>query len=152
MSQLTTAISGSFKFKGEIDALHEEFADHGVTVLEPERGWLYIPSRVGLTQPLGFRPLPGERHMSSPREIEQRFLDTIRRVDFLYLFNPEQYLGLSASMEVGFALAIPKPVFAKEPISPVNVDYDLDKYSFLSEVIKVATPVEAAELIRQDAK
>jgi hypothetical protein len=35
---LTTAISGSFKFKPEIDALHDEFADAGVNVLEPSKG------------------------------------------------------------------------------------------------------------------
>lgn len=35
---LKTAISGSFTFKPEIDALHETFADYGVQVLAPPNG------------------------------------------------------------------------------------------------------------------
>lgn len=41
--ELSTCISGSFKFKPEIDRLIEEFQDLHVKVLSPEKGWLAVP-------------------------------------------------------------------------------------------------------------
>lgn len=142
MRKIKTAIAGSFKFKKEIDDLHEEFADYGVEVLEPTKGWLYIPAIT-----TSFRPLPEERGIPSIRQIEDRFLGAIRRSDFLYLFNHEQYLGVSSSFEVGFALACNTPVFASEPITLANFEYELDTWEFLKSSIRVATPKEASELI-----
>lgn len=147
---LKTAIAGSFKFKKEIDALHEEFADYGVEVLEPTKGWLFIPTG-HIARPTQFRPLPQERDLPGVREIEERFLRAVRRSNFLYLFNPEQYLGLSASFEIGYALAKNKPIFAKEPLSLANVEYDLDSWEFMKEAIRVATPEQAAQSFKEIA-
>lgn len=144
----TTAIAGSFKFKPEIDALHEEFADSRVRVLEPSLGWLYVPTQI-IAPTIGFRPLPDERHMSGIKAIEERFMRAVRQSDFLYLYNTEQYVGASAGLEIGCAIANEKPIFAKEPISLANVDYDLDCLEFLRDAIQVATPAEAARSIRE---
>jgi hypothetical protein len=148
MDILKTAAAGSFKFKKEIDELHEEFADHGVKVLEPTKGWLFLPKHI-VVPPTGFRPFPDERHYSSIKEVEDRFLTAIRKSHFLYLFNTEGYLGKSATFEVGYALMGEVPIFAKEPISLENVEYDIAKWEFLKDAIRVATPGRASQTIRE---
>jgi hypothetical protein len=150
MERLSACISGSFKFKPEIDQLHDEFADLGVDILEPSKGWLYIASQ--LPQPNGtFRPLPSERGLTHP-EVEGRFLAAVQRSDFLYLHNYCHYLGAMASFEVRFARIINKPVFALEPLTADNFGYDLADYSYWSQQITVATPAEAARAVRETAE
>ena len=71
--RLETAISGSFKFKPEIDSMREAFADNNITVIAPDEGWLYIPKLVVSGSKNQFRPLPTEQGMTV-REIEDRFI------------------------------------------------------------------------------
>ncbi len=78
--------------------LHDEFADHGVMVLEPSKGWLWTPNRV--YEPGDTRPLPTEVGLNA-REIEGRFLRAIDKSNFLYLNNLEGYIGLMAAFEIG---------------------------------------------------
>lgn len=44
--------------------------------------------------------------------IERRVLDAIRKSDFVWLFAPQGYVGLSASFEIGFAHSLGVPVFS----------------------------------------
>ncbi len=57
--KLRCCVSGSFKFKPEIDLAIDEFADLGVIVLEPAKGWLYRDPHIIIAGP-SFRPLPNE--------------------------------------------------------------------------------------------
>lgn len=118
-SELTAVVSGSFKFKPEIDELGEEFQDHSVIVIAPDTGWLYLP-RFRLILPgdrdFGFRPLPNERHMSSPSEVEATFLRDLTQADFVYFYTSEGYAGNSVALEFGYALGIGKPMYALEPM------------------------------------
>lgn len=61
----------------------------------------------------GFVYMVGEE-TSAPHEIELRHLEAIQRADFVWLHAPDGYVGLSASLEVGFAKACSIPVFARE--------------------------------------
>jgi nucleoside 2-deoxyribosyltransferase len=145
--QLTACISGSFKFKPEIDALHEEFADYGVTVLEPTKGWLYVPTQ-RLIKPDQFRPLPSEVGMDA-FEVEERFLAAVRRADLLYLYNKYQYIGNMAAYEIGFASALKKPVFAAESFSAENFEYEIGKLILWQSKVTVATVAEAVQAVRE---
>lgn len=141
---LETAISGSFKFKPEIDALHDEFADYGVMVTAPEKGWLWLPTRLLVSTP--FRPLPSEQGMSI-REIEDRFLAAIKQADFLYLCNQESYLGLSTCLEVGYALGTETPIYAQNKIDFFELaEGDLGHATFLENRIVIAGAAEATQL------
>ncbi len=121
--ELQCVVAGSFKFKPEIDIKIEELVDHGVVVLAPEKGWLYVPRRRILrVEEQGFRPLPGEKGMSV-RQIEDEFLWCLAKSDFVYVVNPAGYVGQVVAMEVGVALALSVPVFAQEEI---GVDLDAD--------------------------
>ena len=134
---LKTAISGSFKFKPEIDALHEEFADHGVEVLEPTKGWLWTPnSRI---IPGEVRPLPAEQGMNS-REIEERFLRAIDRSDFLFLNNIERYVGNMSAFELGYTITRGIPIYSREAVNTMQLaNYDLELSTFLAGRIVVAS-------------
>lgn len=114
--KLTCVISGSFKFKPEIDELYEELEDNGIKVLAPDKGWLYTSShRAKILYPDGFRSLPSERGMS-PAEVEYEFLRHLGNASLLYLFNEEGYIGNMAAFELGHAFSLNKPVYARQSI------------------------------------
>lgn len=143
--ELKTCISGSFKFKPEIDLLIEEFNDLGVTVLSPEKGWLYIP-KYRILKP-EFRPLPLERNMSI-KTIEDNFLIGINQSDFLYVASFEGYIGESTSMEIGFAFAKQIPVYSIQKI--INIENDLWFGEVLNR-IKVKSPSEVIKETKQES-
>jgi NTP pyrophosphatase (non-canonical NTP hydrolase) len=104
---LTCTVSGSFRrFLPQISAKITECADQDVAVLSPR-------SVQALGDQGGFVFLKGDR--GEPKEIECAHLQAIRKSDFLYVVNPEGYIGPSATMEVGYALALSVPVFSLEP-------------------------------------
>lgn len=143
---LDATISGSFKFKPEIDRTIDEFKDYNVTILEPSKGWLYIPSRpFGTTGP---KPLPDEVGMSIV-EIEDRFLRAVEKSDFMYIYNMHGYGGPSVGMEIAHAHFHNIPMFSKEPITPEFWEYELPAYYYYKDSIFTATPEEAAKVMRQ---
>jgi hypothetical protein len=120
--KLTTTISGSFKFKPEIDTIIEEFTGLNVLVLAPEKGWLLLPTRIHLKfSDEVFKPLPSERDKPI-KVVEDEFLSAIKKSDFLYVVCPDGYVGNSSMMEIGFAIALGIPVFASHPINVLEPD------------------------------
>ncbi len=144
--KLTACISGSFKLKPEIDELQEEFMDHGVKVLEPSRGWLYLPGRMPENYE-SFRPLPSERGLTL-RHVEDRFLKAISRSTFLYVNNFYGYIGMSTALEIGYAHNSQKPIFARQPLNVQNFEGDLIPYFYWREVVQVASPAKASQVAR----
>lgn len=141
--ELKCSISGSFfKFKPESDLTIDEFKDLKVTVLAPDKGWLYIPKAFVRPEDMKWRPLPNERGMS-PSEVEDSFLTAIRRSDFLYIENPGGYIGEMVCFEIGFAFGRGKMIFSREKI--VSSEYDLAFQGTINNII-VASPAEARDL------
>ncbi len=106
---LTCTISGSFRrFLPQISAKMKECAEQGVVVLSPR-------SSEATREDAGFIFLRGER--GDPKGIESSHLQAIRKSDFLYVVNPGGYIGPSATMEIGYALALSVPIFSLEPPS-----------------------------------
>lgn len=140
--ELRACVSGSFKkFKPEIDLAIEELGDLGVTVLAPGKGWLYIPpQRILNPTDYEFRPLPSEKGMSI-KGIEDDFLSSVRKSDFLYVVNPEGYIGEVVNMEIGFALALDIPVFLQEKASQF-LDLD-ERWDEIKHRLKACTIKEA---------
>lgn len=103
MPKLTCAVSGSFRrFLDDVRSAIRELRALGVRVLSP-------PSTEVAGELDGFVMLKGDR--GDPSVIEQAHLQGIARSDFLYVVNPEGYIGRSASLEIGYALACSVPVF-----------------------------------------
>lgn len=51
-------------------------------------------------------------HLRSVPTVQRLHLAAISRSDFLWLVAPDGYVGLSASLEIGYAAACSVPVFA----------------------------------------
>lgn len=145
-NELKCCVSGSFfKFKKEIDTTIDEFRGLGFTVLAPDKGWLYIPKHLIGTLDLKFRPLPTERGMDSG-QIEDSFLESIRKSNFLYVDNHEGYIGDSVSLEIGFTIAHGISIFSRNKMVSNEV-YDL-WWGYLTDRIIVAQPSEIRGLLR----
>lgn len=99
-------ISGSFrKHLKAVTQTILEFEKLGVSVLSPK---FIKPKNPGAE----FVLFEGE-DTDNPRKLEDRHLNAIKQFDALYVVDPDGYVGNSAVMEIGFTLALGKPVFAK---------------------------------------
>lgn len=57
----------------------------------------------------------------------------IRKADIVFILNKDGYAGYSTSMELGFAVASGKPVFAYEKDQEISRDVLYDGYASTSE-------------------
>ncbi|OGH07215.1 MAG: hypothetical protein A2171_01660 [Candidatus Levybacteria bacterium RBG_13_35_9] len=145
--EVSCVISGSFgKFKPEIDRAIDNFRDLGVTVLAPGKGWLYIPPQRQYSRSAFFRPLHSEVGRTI-KQIEDEFLDAIRNSDFLYVVNPDGFIGQTVGMEIGFAVACDKPVYSQKQI-PVGLEFD----PVWAEIVTSIKPLAPEEIVRQIAE
>lgn len=65
----------------------------------------------------------------------------IRKADVVYIFNKGGYMGISSSMELGFAEALGKPIYAYS-----NEDEDIPRAVLFNEIIK--TPKELIKRLK----
>ena len=95
------------------------------------------------------------RHGHTPSELKSKYdhktltrwegegafthLENIRKSDVVYIYNKGSYLGPAVTVEIGYALALKKPIYAKSPVKDIT----------LTNFIKaVASPPNLARLLR----
>jgi NTP pyrophosphatase (non-canonical NTP hydrolase) len=106
-SNIKIVVAGSFrKHFAPICAAVYSFRADGFTVLSPE------PSHV--VNPKDEFAILDSDVTDDPKLLQQVVLDKIALADALYICNPGGYVGSSATMELGWALALNKPVFTLE--------------------------------------
>jgi hypothetical protein len=140
---ITAVVSGSFKFKPEIDKTIETLEVTGITVLEPTKGWLIMPT-YEITERLRhgqIRPLPTEERQTT-REIEDRFLKALGRANLMYLMNQDGYVGKSAGLELGFALGLNKPIYALQQLDYDAMEIDDFEMRHMLDAVVIVTPPE----------
>ena len=116
MSHLTVVISGSFrKHLAEIQQTIREFTALGIEALSPSLSEAINPGAE-------FVILETDDTNDS-RVLEHRHLSAIRKTDVLYLCNVDGYIGFKAAYEFGFAGAISKKVFCREPIGEQGLEH-----------------------------
>lgn len=129
---MKVTISGSFrKHLNEIIKVIEIFESHSCKVLSPSH---LAPKNPGEE----FVLFHGEQ-TTNPKKLETLHLEAIRKSDFLYVVDPEGYVGNSAVMEIGFALAIGKPVY---------VAYKPQEF-ILKLFVKTVDPLKAINLTKK---
>lgn len=102
-------LSGSYRKDFEaLRTTYHDLLDLGCQILSPS-------NMTAVRESDGFVFMKGEE-LQSPDAIEGRHLDAIQRATFVWLHDPEGYVGPTASLEIGFAKAIGVPVFAKETV------------------------------------
>lgn len=100
-------ISGSFrKHLPDIGKVRDEFMKLGFEVLSPQ-------SSTAINQDAEFVILSSDKTQDI-KTLEQKHLDSITRADALFIYNPNGDIGLSATLELGWAHALGKRIFAKE--------------------------------------
>jgi len=108
MSALTlnVTVSGSFtRHIQNVQRAVSDFKARDVKVLSPAE-----PTVVGQLE--GFVFVASDVHRS-PRLVQDRHLAAIEKSDFLWLICPDGYVGQSASLEIGYAVARGIPVMAQ---------------------------------------
>lgn len=102
----SVCICGSKRFKGEIAELVQELEDLGVTVYQPSFD----------------TPIPEDAMLVSDYVTSKIFAGLtlehfgwLKKADTCYLYNKGGYIGTSVTLELGYATALGKPVFALEP-------------------------------------
>jgi len=104
--KISATISGSFnKYFNQIRQKILEFEREGIEVLSPK------PS-MPICAKDDFVLLESDEGL--PQEIELKHLDAISRSDFLYIINPEGYIGKSVALEIGYALTRNIPIYSLE--------------------------------------
>lgn len=113
---LSIVISGSFRryFDG-ISKTIKAFEAMGIDVLSPKASKVINPGEE-------FAVLETD-DTDDPKTLEQRHLDAIAAADALYLYDPDGYIGDSSKMELGWAIAIGKPVFCKELVADSTLKF-----------------------------
>jgi nucleoside 2-deoxyribosyltransferase len=110
-------VSGSFR--RHMTAIYEavtRLVESGVEVLSP------ADPRV--VDQIGDFVFVASDRVRSIKLVEDRHLEAIRASDFLWLVAPDGYVGQSASMELGYAVASGTPVFGEV----LPTDTTLQKY------------------------
>ena len=127
----SVVVCGSKRYKKEIAKFCKELEKLGVLVFEPD-----------------FKPGISEGDYVHSELVTQKIFkgltlehfDWIRKSEVCFVFNKDDYVGVSVSMEMAYATALGKPVFA---LSPHTGDPCRD--SLIDKVIK--TPKELAALL-----
>lgn len=135
---ITAVVSGSFKFKPEIDKTIDTFEETGIKVLEPTKGWLIMPTHE-ITERINYgliRPLPTEEKLTT-KQIEDRFLKALARASLMYIMNPEGYMGVSTSLEIGYALSLNKPIYSFERVTFIE---DINSSNIINDAVTILPP------------
>jgi hypothetical protein len=105
---MNITIIGSFrKYYDEICGLIDVFKSAGITVLSPKKS-------VIVSELNGFVFLQSDSMYIKPYQIQQRVFDNILHSDFVYVWNPNGYIGLSTAYEIGRISEIGKTMYFKE--------------------------------------
>jgi NTP pyrophosphatase (non-canonical NTP hydrolase) len=124
---LTIVISGSFrKHYDDIREMIKRFEGLGVRVLSPKHSNVVNPGEEFV--------LLETDSSTSPEEVERDHLAAICRADALYLYNNEGYIGCSGAMEMGWALALGKAVYAKEACKDIALSCFIGQVASPEEV------------------
>jgi nucleoside 2-deoxyribosyltransferase len=113
-SSLTIVISGSFrKHLSAIQDKAREFENAGFMVLSPAFSKAMNPKDE-------FVFLESDKS-TDKKQLEEKHLHAIGEASALYVFNPDGNLGNSAQMEMGFALALGKPVYSFKKMTDATI-------------------------------
>lgn len=127
----SVVVCGSKRYAKEIDAFCKKLSRAGVLVFEPS-----------------FKePLPETANLGTPYITSKVFkgltlehFDWIRKSEVCYVFNKDGYVGVSVTMEMAYASALGKPIFALQATTD-----DPCRDALIDKVIK--TPTELLKLL-----
>lgn len=72
----------------------------------------------------------------SVKELERFHLRAIHEADFIAVHAPDGYIGTSASFELGYAVALNKPIFSKSAVSDPMLRTQLKNADSVFEILE----------------
>ncbi|UZE94017.1 MAG: hypothetical protein IB618_00365 [Candidatus Pacearchaeota archaeon] len=87
-----------------------------------------------LTPDLNFM---GEINETTKRKLSDVHHEKIRSSDAIYIYNPNNEIGRSTNLEMGFAIALNKKIFAFKKIGEPGLDCFIEKLLTLEELTKL---------------
>jgi hypothetical protein len=131
-TMLKVTVSGSFhRHLHAIASAVQELCDLGVRVLSPADPRIVDSSGEFL--------FVASDKVRSIRMVQDRHVESIRASDFLWLVAPDGYVGSSAAMELGFAVADETPIFGEHLPSDLTLRQYVRKVGSLREAIELTT-------------
>lgn len=125
-------ILGSFrKHYKDILTVIESFKQVGIKVLSPAASRVANPGEEFAVLQSDLTSWP----RIEVRRIEDRVLGRLEQCDFVYVCNPNRYIGLTVAFEVGYAKAKGIPVFSMYPINDVTLGQYVDRVMPVEETI-----------------
>jgi hypothetical protein len=137
MNIVIVCLCGSFRFYDEIVGVKELLVGLGISCLEPHP-FIYRDKLNPSEFIHQWNSLTHAEKLKSSREAEKDFLSKIDEADILYVVNPNGYIGLSVTLEIGYACAKKKPVFSL---------HSIEDYTIMSMVCGVIKPQEINEAL-----
>jgi hypothetical protein len=131
----TICFCGSFKFYKEMEKAAGKLRSEGINVIVPK------PSHIRHGhKPEELKSGKYDRETLTKWEGEGAFshLENIKKSDAVYIFNQGSYLGPAVTVEIGYSLALGKPIFAKAPVKDITLT------NFIKAVV---TPDKLAALL-----
>ncbi len=123
-------ISGSFrKHYDDICRTISDFERLGVEVLSPKKSSVVDSNEA-------FVILETDKS-SDPKKLEEDHLNAIRQCDFLYVCNPDGYIGASTLLEIGFAIGVDKEIYCIKQPKELIIDVLIAGVASPKEIIHI---------------
>lgn len=124
-------IAGSYrKYLKEVCEIKNKLEQQGNIVLEPACKKVINEGSEFIVMEGDTASAPTEEDM---KKIEDKFLNSIRESDYVYLVNINGYIGASSNFEIGFARGLGKKIICLEEPS----DYGLKVAGVCDEIRKI---------------
>ncbi|MBU0648211.1 nucleoside 2-deoxyribosyltransferase domain-containing protein [Patescibacteria group bacterium] len=126
------AICSSKKYKDDVKQFCLELEKHGVVIFDPN-----------INQPINEDEFISSDHITKTifKGLTLEHFDKIRKADVCFVYNQDNYAGISVSLEMGYACALGKPIYAlNEKTGDPCRDSLIDKV--------VSTPSKLAKLLK----
>lgn len=115
-------ISSSMKFRSIVKTTMKEFENYGYIPLFPNLDYSPEGSDTALT-------------IEEKNKLARDHYNAIEEADAVYFILPDGYMGTSCKIELGYALALNKPIYFSEPTNDTGIDGYPKKIIPLDELI-----------------
>ncbi|NLC17710.1 MAG: hypothetical protein GX757_00595 [Clostridiales bacterium] len=126
---MNITIIGSFrKYYDDICSVIQMFEENGIRVLSPKLS-------VIVDDLDGFVILKSDNRSYKPYEIQQKVFDNIDKSDYVYVWNPGGYVGLTTAYEIGRVTEKGLRIFYKERVKDLPIFISEDNIKNPDELI-----------------
>lgn len=114
-------LCGSMKFRSVIKTTMQKLEKIGLKALFPNIDYSTEDKDVALT-------------LDEKKKLALAHYSAIAESDAVYFILPEGYMGTSCKLELGYALALKKPIYFSEPTNDIGLDCYPEKIIAIEDI------------------